>query len=1421
MNVRRGAVTVYFSIIFLALSLLCMTVVDAARVEMARIDVQRAVDAAVYSISTEYDQELKDRYGLLAFDGSEVSEKFKFYLNANLPNEDSSLIANVYEVNIDESTISDSSATPINGQNAKNQILDYMKYRAPLMTLEPFIKKLGTIQTSSNTTDALKDKTEIVDNELKEFAELYEALREYISGWKMGTGGTPEASGKAYVNGFNNILIYTDAYLEDRGLSPISYGQDDATIANVFTELRNQTDGNVTISFQSFYAAYEAFYISANDLAYNQLAMDKSIDALYYGLIKPSVTELDSTVYGNVEAWEADKLGYYDDIRANNLEIHEEKLEDDQDDDYIDALRIENEGLIQDIANIDNKIINTLSQQGYVAYIYSAISDVNDHIYNSEVDILDYEDDIDDKWDEIDDLRDDKSDAETSEEKDAIDDDIDDLKDDIDDLEDDIDDLEDEIDDFEVVRATLYNDLSLLKNMTLEDYVLFDEYDDLEYAGRLLSGSSISYGEVVFSTFSDGALRTSVKAHVDKTKGYLDEYKETFNAMVYQASVLNGLYDEFSDVWFSTDSANTKSYIYANNHAIEKYIALKDKAEELKTSLTAYRDKTEGQINSGEILEDTGREIINEVEGHLRTLDKLTGELNNEDPAATSGLGLDIEGLCNNNLQIINTLRGTSGSRDYHFYFQIDVDKLGRYLKSVSDSDTPDWAYDLPVFDSVLSGDEKYTPAVDKTGFNSDLTFVELVDDTGYEYQALTSFVELRGLDTTDTRHESDIAVTYISDYANDIELDGEEQLEAAKDAEEMIIKEENAGTDTTGADGDGTSDGKATTDARALLDKLRSGIEELEKGEEKLPESSYTVTDDVRFSTQVEIASTTNEEGETVSTAEANYNTKPDVDDDVSNESSDDVVGMLDFFASIGKTIKEAIVDLRDNVYVNEYIMGNFKHAVTEESDQTLTYVAKTGAENPTALNYEVEYVLNGKPTDAENFTATKWKIMAIRIPMNLIYLYTHTPERDVALSMATLLCAGIFAFLAPIVQFVILGIWAYAESEHDLYVMTRRKGKDTNFDNRVAFIKSPATFFYTVSVSKFKNLAVDAVNSTIHTVINSAIEGLQSTVDGYVDSMLSDTNAAIGGVVNTWTSDLQDVAKSNIQILADESEAYVQTVFDEFQMCFERIIIDTLTLAKNKGITIEEALKDPKIKDYIDRVDKVYDSVVGGTISDQVISRIGSGVVELTDTGIIALKNEIMDKAAIKDKFLSFTNKLFDDAKTKLEEATAAMVNEINDQYKLYADKSEEYLKNKAHELTSKAASIASQHAHAYGDVVAKKITDSLVSAVNDNISDAMIQSSPVDKFKFGYTDYLRLYLFFSGILNDDVKMQRVLDLININMKKNDANFDLKNSRVAYSADVSIDMDYLFIESLMNMWNETESNYVYRNKYESQYQY
>lgn len=119
--------------------------------------------------------------------------------------------------------------------------------------------------------------------------------------------------------------------------------------------------------------------------------------------------------------------------------------------------------------------------------------------------------------------------------------------------------------------------------------------------------------------------------------------------------------------------------------------------------------------------------------------------------------------------------------------------------------------------------------------------------------------------------------------------------------------------------------------------------------------------------------------------------------------------------------TVTEPVTETVGKVFLQKYLTRHFSNASKQAEDHP--------------LQYELEYLLEGGRTDAENLEKVSKKILAIRFAINYAYLLTDEAKLLEAETMALTLCSLLTVpSITKVVKHAVLLAWSYAESLVDL---------------------------------------------------------------------------------------------------------------------------------------------------------------------------------------------------------------------------------------------------------------------------------------------------------------------------------------------------------------------------------------------------
>ncbi|MFD1171469.1 DUF5702 domain-containing protein [Oceanobacillus picturae] len=180
----KGAVSIYLIIITLLLFLFNAVLIDYARILVAERQTEQAAKVALRSTMSSYNQGLQDK-GLFAFDGDQgqSSELFKKVFAKNLEPGDGEGFKFV-DVQPEESEITTElnlNRSLANKDVFKNQVLEEMKYKAPIeigeSIIESFLALSDDMEEVSVYTDVIKDIEGDVDDREQNLDDLEASLK--------------------------------------------------------------------------------------------------------------------------------------------------------------------------------------------------------------------------------------------------------------------------------------------------------------------------------------------------------------------------------------------------------------------------------------------------------------------------------------------------------------------------------------------------------------------------------------------------------------------------------------------------------------------------------------------------------------------------------------------------------------------------------------------------------------------------------------------------------------------------------------------------------------------------------------------------------------------------------------------------------------------------------------------------------------------------------------------------------------------------------------------------------------------------------------------------------------------------------------------------------------------------------------------
>lgn len=457
--------------------------------------------------------------------------------------------------------------------------------------------------------------------------------------------------------------------------------------------------------------------------------------------------------------------------------------------------------------------------------------------------------------------------------------------------------------------------------------------------------------------------------------------------------------------------------------------------------------------------------------------------------------------------------------------------------------------------------------------------------------------------------------------------------------------------------------------------------------------------------------------------------------------------------FKNLGDAAAKMGTDLRDKLYVSDYVLSMFSYDTIEKETekksgkdaevQTLT-LTPMNTTNNYAYGKEVEYIIYGG-SNSSNLTKAYGSIYGIRFGFNVIYAFMDSSIRDTAFAIATPISAATLGVIpAPLIQAaIIIGI-ACCESALDL--------QELKSGESVPLFKNKKT--WKCSVSGLMNEAREGIGNALKDVTDSAL-------DAGIEKL----------------NDLLDMTDDQLnEFIKDGTDKVVSSVSASYDTLIERhanTAIQKLTTLCNNAI--EKYASDPAVS--------MADEVTTGL--DDWLKTEGESVDKSSDFGYIVKAEAVK---LIKEKYvqglLDEMQKISSDATSSISSAAETLKKSISRIRSSITDK-----------ITSASGKVI-----AYKDKMKEKVKESmkggagkLKDTLNQQI-DGIFGSNSGDTdstgmaslLSFSYSDYLRLFLMIGLYTNEEGVLLRTGDVIQANMRQDAERKDFKLSDSAVYVDL-----------------------------------
>lgn len=468
-------------------------------------------------------------------------------------------------------------------------------------------------------------------------------------------------------------------------------------------------------------------------------------------------------------------------------------------------------------------------------------------------------------------------------------------------------------------------------------------------------------------------------------------------------------------------------------------------------------------------------------------------------------------------------------------------------------------------------------------------------------------------------------------------------------------------------------------------------------------------------------------------------------------NTAAKDTSGSLSsMFTNLSKAVLDMGTDLRDKLYVSDYILSMFSYdTISKEyakknpgkdiTLQTLT-LNPIDTDHNFAYGAEVEYIIYGGDNQS-NINKAYGSIYGIRLGFNLIYAFMDSEIRDGAFAIATPISAATLGVIpVPLIQgAIIIGI-ACCESAIDL--------TDIKSGESVPLFKTAETWHCSVKglISEAKGVAGSLIKTGTNYVIDEGTRKLGEILD------MTDEE------INKY-----------IQSGADDLTGYVEDAYDTLITRHANTAIQKLTTLANSALE-EHALNGCNITEYISNG------------LDNWLAKEAAGTDTANDIGYIVKKEAVN---IIKTQFISEIVSALQTAQSNIASEISSIGASLNDKIEEIRSVIVDKVNNGCEQVKDYKSKMIDSLKESMKDG-AKSVKDTLNKQIDGIFGSSSEQGSDntgiASLLSFSYSDYLRLFLMIGLYTNESGVILRTADVIQVNMSKQtgNENFALSNSAV-----------------------------------------
>ncbi len=450
--------------------------------------------------------------------------------------------------------------------------------------------------------------------------------------------------------------------------------------------------------------------------------------------------------------------------------------------------------------------------------------------------------------------------------------------------------------------------------------------------------------------------------------------------------------------------------------------------------------------------------------------------------------------------------------------------------------------------------------------------------------------------------------------------------------------------------------------------------------------------------------------------------------------ESETDQNGTFDA-KEIFKTLSDPLLlakNTHEKILLNEYIVGMFSSVVSQVDPNAKSLSGF--ALDDHLLEYEVEYILGGHFNERKNLEFVLAILFGVRVLCNTVHLAIDSAKRETILSIANAIAGWWTGGVGGAILAVVIGLcWAMVEAIVDVFMLTSGE--------KVPFIKTASTWY-------------SSLDGNWEELFDASVRYVQNKALMYI----KDTGELTKGAVSAVKNILDDAVEQNVGGNGFDRRRVEETMESVFTSVAEEMNIQIDVANRAIDNEIEEQL-DSYLIQATQETEGNEDNQNQEELDPDVLSLIGAMKSTVDSQGLDS-SSSLSEKVAVRETILNtYAGQI-----QQLKEATAQKQKEIYENASNYAT---EELKDYIDDKVKEGCDITT-------DLLTKK-ADEIKKDMKKNITEESKKKFGVENLipSLDYTDYLRLFLFCS-LQEEEVKMARVMDLIQMNIQKKYNDYD-----------------------------------------------